>query len=88
MTILKESAPGNAASEGNLEEKIKDARNWAIFPMLGAKKSDFTPIYTIMEETAKEHCDVELAEAAEICRLFMNGEIWSFLSVYLFSTEM
>ncbi|KAK3737716.1 hypothetical protein QZH41_000177 [Actinostola sp. cb2023] len=70
-----ESAPGNTASENDLESKIKNAKNWTVFPIspfIELKKSHFTQVYDIMKMQANETNDKELDKVSDIMRLYMK----------------
>ncbi|KAK3737717.1 hypothetical protein QZH41_000178 [Actinostola sp. cb2023] len=71
VVIMKESAPGNTASENDLESKIKNAKNWTVFPIspfIELKKSHFTQVYDIMKMQANETNDKELEKVSDIMK--------------------
>jgi hypothetical protein len=73
VVFKEESAPGNTTTKADLETKIRDAKNWTIFPVVGVQKEHFTQVYEIMKMQAEETGDTELGKVSDIFRLHMKG---------------
>ena len=75
VDVRKESSPGNTSNEDDLEMKIRDVASCTIFPVAGAKKPHFIPIYEIVKRQAEAIGDKKLAMVSLALRLYMEGEL-------------
>ena len=73
ISLMDDSDPSNIVQMCEIEKKLKNVKNFAIFPANWAKKSNFTPVHEIMQRQAEETGDEDLGKVSDIFKENMEG---------------
>ena len=72
MNIVKANNPLKIQNINELKNKIENVKDCTVFPANWDDKSQFTPVYEIMQSQAEENNDEELRKVSEIFKECMK----------------
>ena len=79
VRVYNRSDPLRIQNMRDLQEAIREVRNWTVFPANWDDKSYFTPVYKIMQSQAEANKDEDLRRVSAMFKEYMEGKTAFFI---------